>query len=364
MPRRGDRRGSCRRGRPRARAPARRRTSSRPASTRAWCSRERLAAGEAEVRAAAPPGRPAPRAPRARCRPAAGPPTRRGATRRGARRPAASAPTAAPTISAVSRARASWLVTIATQPAVLHRARRARAPARGRGRSAACRSSPERAGAARCRRSRRGARGGSPRGRPCSSFSVSARSPRRSVSSEITSPGCTLPRLTSVPKCSMNQICWWRCGASKISRSMLDLVDDLVDQAGAHLAVGPVHARPTRPRGPRRRPASRRPRAPRGSARPSGTAPSARAGPSRRPRRRPSGPARASRSAAPSRSDGIGTIPLETSTWSMPSSSSQARRPSTLPCSHASSVSVPPSIVGHAVGRGRCRACGAARAIT
>ncbi len=78
--------------------------------------------------------------------------------------------------------------------------------------------------------------------RPWKSSSVSARSPSRSVSSEITSAGRTLPRLTSPPKCSMNQTCWCFCGASKIRRSRVDLVRDLVDQAGARLAVGAVEA--------------------------------------------------------------------------------------------------------------------------
>src|SRR5436190_9527315 len=47
---------------------------------------------------------------------------------------------------------------------------------------------------------------------------VSARSPSRSVSSGITSSGRMLPRLTPAPRCSMNQTCWWRLGASKIRR--------------------------------------------------------------------------------------------------------------------------------------------------
>src|SRR5204862_286124 len=54
---------------------------------------------------------------------------------------------------------------------------------------------------------------------PWKSFSVSARRPRRSVSSEITSWGMTLPRLTPGPMCSMNHTCWCFRGASKISRS-------------------------------------------------------------------------------------------------------------------------------------------------
>src|SRR3954469_1215400 len=46
---------------------------------------------------------------------------------------------------------------------------------------------------------------------------VSERSPRRSVSSESTSSGAMLPRLTSGPKRSMNHTCWSLRGASKSS---------------------------------------------------------------------------------------------------------------------------------------------------
>src|SRR6185503_4803164 len=46
---------------------------------------------------------------------------------------------------------------------------------------------------------------------------VSARRPSRSVSSGITSAGAMLPRLTSAPKCLMNQACCSFCGASKSS---------------------------------------------------------------------------------------------------------------------------------------------------
>src|SRR4051812_15563378 len=54
---------------------------------------------------------------------------------------------------------------------------------------------------------------------PWKSLSVSARRPRRSVSSAIASAGITLPRLTPGPMCSMNHTCWCFWGASKISRS-------------------------------------------------------------------------------------------------------------------------------------------------
>ena len=67
---------------------------------------------------------------------------------------------------------------------------------------------------------------------------VSERRPRRSVSSESTSSGAMLPRLTSLPKRRRNQTCWSLRGASKSSRSTGDRVGDLVDQAHPHLAVG------------------------------------------------------------------------------------------------------------------------------
>src|SRR4051812_2383118 len=54
---------------------------------------------------------------------------------------------------------------------------------------------------------------------PWKSLSVSARRPRRSVSSGMGPAGITLPRLTLGPMCSMNQTCWCFCGASKMSRS-------------------------------------------------------------------------------------------------------------------------------------------------
>ena len=66
---------------------------------------------------------------------------------------------------------------------------------------------------------------------------VSDRSPRRSVSSGMTSSGGMLPRLTSAPNCRMNQACCAFCGASKSRRSTRQLVHDLVDQAAAHLAA-------------------------------------------------------------------------------------------------------------------------------
>ncbi len=70
------------------------------------------------------------------------------------------------------------------------------------------------------------------------SFSVSPRRPSRSVSSGMTSSGGMFPRLTFGPKCLTNQACEFFVGASKIRSSTDDLVRDLVDQAGAHLAVG------------------------------------------------------------------------------------------------------------------------------
>src|SRR3954454_17043103 len=54
---------------------------------------------------------------------------------------------------------------------------------------------------------------------PWKSLSVSARRPRRSVSSAIASAGITLPRLTPGPMCSMNHTCWCFWGASKMSCS-------------------------------------------------------------------------------------------------------------------------------------------------
>ena len=192
------------------------RTSSRPASTRAWCSRSDSPSGSGTPRrrqprrprlgllgldVVPPPALPAPRSDSAN----------RAST-------CAVTPTAAPTISAVSRARASWLDQTATSP----RSRTASASARAcsRPRSLSGRSvEPWTAAAGRWHRSRRGARGGSRLVGRWNSRSVSARRPTRSVSSEIRSCGSMLPRLTPVPKCSMNQICWWRWGASKISQS-------------------------------------------------------------------------------------------------------------------------------------------------
>ena len=78
--------------------------------------------------------------------------------------------------------------------------------------------------------------------RSSTSFSVSARSPRRSVSSGMTSSGGMLPRLTSGPNLLHEP------GLRALLRRLeddvgdVDLVDDLVDQAGAHLAGRPVDA--------------------------------------------------------------------------------------------------------------------------
>ena len=68
------------------------------------------------------------------------------------------------------------------------------------------------------------------------SFNVSPRSPRRSVSSGMTSSGGMLPRLTDGPNCLTNQACAAFVGASKMTFVDADLVRDLVDQPGAHVA--------------------------------------------------------------------------------------------------------------------------------
>ncbi len=62
----------------------------------------------------------------------------------------------------------------------------------------------------------------------------------------MTSSGGMLPRLTSGPNWRMNQACCDFCGASKSSRSTGQLVDDLVDQAAAHLAAAAEDARGAR----------------------------------------------------------------------------------------------------------------------
>ena len=74
------------------------------------------------------------------------------------------------------------------------------------------------------------------------SLRVSARSPRRSVSSGMTSSGGMLPRLTSGPNLRTNHACEAFVGASKMMSAGSIVVDDLVDQAGAHLAGRPVDA--------------------------------------------------------------------------------------------------------------------------
>ena len=58
----------------------------------------------------------------------------------------------------------------------------------------------------------------------------------------MTSSGGMLPRLTSGPNCFTNQDCEAFVGASKMMSPSVDRVDDLVDQAGTHLAVAPVDA--------------------------------------------------------------------------------------------------------------------------
>ena len=69
---------------------------------------------------------------------------------------------------------------------------------------------------------------------------VSERNPSRSVSSESTSSGAMLPRLHSVPKRFSSQTC---CSLKRRVEDQalgVDRVRDLVDQAGAHFAVGAV----------------------------------------------------------------------------------------------------------------------------
>ena len=175
-------------------------------------------------------------------------------------------PTAAPTISAVSRARHSVARPERHEPASCDRARRARAPARGRGRSAARRGQPMNAlrrrvdvglavageedhprvggRAAACRRA----------------------GPRRRVSSESTSAGGDVPEVDVRAVALDEPDLLVALRRLEDQPAEVDLVDDLVDQAGAQLAVGAVQAGVARRRGPRTPPASRRPRAPRGSA--------------------------------------------------------------------------------------------------
>ena len=90
-------------------------------------------------------------------------------------------------------------------------------------------SQPSTCSAAIARRQR-----GSVQGAPPSS--VSPRSPRRSVSSGMTSSGGMLPRLTDGPNCLMNQACAAFDGASKMTFSIPTALRDLADQLGAHAA--------------------------------------------------------------------------------------------------------------------------------
>ena len=71
---------------------------------------------------------------------------------------------------------------------------------------------------------------------------VSARSPWRIVSTEMTSRGGMLPRFTFGPKCFTSHTCWCFCGASNITRGGVDLRFDLLDQARLHLAGALVDA--------------------------------------------------------------------------------------------------------------------------
>ena len=71
---------------------------------------------------------------------------------------------------------------------------------------------------------------------------MSARRPRRSVSSEMTSSGCTLPRLTAGTETLDEPDLLVLLRRLEDQPAAVDLVDDLLDQAGARLAVGPVHA--------------------------------------------------------------------------------------------------------------------------
>ena len=70
---------------------------------------------------------------------------------------------------------------------------------------------------------------------------VSARSPWRIVSTEMTSRGGMLPRFTFGPKCFTSHTCWCFCGLEHHAAG-IDLRLDLLDQAGLHLAGALVDA--------------------------------------------------------------------------------------------------------------------------
>ncbi len=67
---------------------------------------------------------------------------------------------------------------------------------------------------------------------------MSKRRPRRSVSSAITSSAPMLPRLTFGPTRRSSHACWERCGASKITVSLADGVQDRVHELAVDLAAG------------------------------------------------------------------------------------------------------------------------------
>ena len=257
---------------------------------------ERLAAREAEVRPAAPPGRPQlgllaldPSSARPSHAPARlGEPLvdARLEPERGRRR------------SARSRRARRRVARLQRGDRRRPRARApARAPARGRCRSAACRAGPGRARRAVvvrltvARQQHGSGPGEKDRARPVrpwKSSSVSARSPRRSVSSEMHVRGQHVAEVDLAARSGwMNQTCWCFCGASKISRS--------TSTSWTISSIRPVRASPSgryMPASPVARPSQTTCSAPASSALADQLDPAVRreqrrAGPSPRPRRTP-----------------------------------------------------------------------------
>ena len=96
---------------------------------------------------------------------------------------------------------------------------------------------------------------------------MSKRSPRRSVSSAITSSAPMLPRLTFGPDRRSSHACCARCGASKITVSWPTACEDRVDQLAVHGAGRVEQADGPALAALRRSPARRRPRGRRASPR-------------------------------------------------------------------------------------------------
>ena len=201
--------------------------------------RQRLAAGEAEVCAAAPPRRPAARAPRARSPRAAGPPSS----------PRLDSASRSSTIDLEPQLAGDDLGGLARAREVARVNDREPTPANGvreRARLRAAAVVQRRVDPALHPRRRhvvvRLAVAGEQDHFSWKSFSVSARRPRRRVSSESASSGRTLPRLTCGPEHLDEAHLLVLARRLEDQLRLVDLVDDLVDQARPRLAVGPVHA--------------------------------------------------------------------------------------------------------------------------